>query len=388
MILEGSEAVERQRRHDQQRQQLARLSTARHAGEDTLSLDMARQMVRHIRQAAADWRAARQLWQQQATRPRAPSTQQARPDNTHGDDRPPVAARLAQLHERASRLQVQTRRLLDRQTLTRPALAGIGMLIAVGVTALLASLAVDLPASRWTAGLIGISSIFSAGLLKWNLQHAPSHQLRQQRQRILQLVRQIEALKSADGGPPPAEFAATPPGAPSADAAPAPVRDDDPWHRRVIWSQLAAAEQRWRELLDRYDLPLDASPPRLVAHVRRRVREGLRDQARAAALQRQLAAKIAEDRAWIQQWRKRAAGVLWAAASPSDDVDARRAALAEHAAPATARTLIETTAEPVEPPTPQEILRQLAERRLQRVRARLEANEPTAPQPARAHGRT
>ena len=194
-----------------------------------------------------------------------------------------------------------------------------------------------------------MSSILSAGLLKWNFQRSPTHRLREQRMQIMRLVRQIESVQASvptdrlsDSTSAPVRSGA----GPSPETAPAsrPIVNES--RHRAAWSRLVSAEQQWRDLLQRHDLPTDVSAPRLVALVRNRIpvdRDGL-----SSAVHHQLAGEAAEDEAWLRQWWDRTAEVL--------------------------REPVEQT----EASSPQQILERLAALRLRLLQARLETQERTA----------
>ncbi len=370
LVTDGAEAIERQLRCEQLQAQIASFTPAapRVAASD-LSRETAREVIRQLRDTAAEWRAARRAWQQQsqcdptAEEPASATVPQSTPQSTPQSSQiPPEDAldaplRRVQLHDEIRQVKLQTRRLLQRRVLSRSVLAGIGLLFVIGVVALLSSLFLDLADFEWTVQLIGISCVVAASLLQWNLERTPTARMRQQRLRIERLLAEISpqcdstAVRldtrgmDSDPLPTPQPLPHGPPPEPTVDQVDRRLRQCE------AWSELVTAEQRWRDVLQQHDLPPEMSPQQAVAFVRQRTASAATEP--TSHVPDTWAQELAADQAWLRHWRH---GVAHLLEEPLDRI--------VHV-------------------SPQRLLDELSACRLRRQQARRDATERTARQQAR-----
>ncbi len=234
---------DRQRRLVELRRELAdRPSTA----EGSRSRDsQTRQAIREVRQAAQTRRGARhelRLSEQHAS-------VVANTASIGGLNKRPVASvtdpQLESLHRQVRQLREETRRMLQRQLLSRRVLISIGLLFSIGVAILLSALVLNLDGAELATGGIGLTCIVAAALLKSSFERTPSYQLRRQRLRIAALLAEIERVRGVSAAETPAaeEAVATTSGALSV-------------------SEAALAEQAARDewVAARCELPSDTPP--------------------------------------------------------------------------------------------------------------------------------
>jgi hypothetical protein len=297
VLEDGAEAARRHLRIDETRRRIAKCRPEVDLPEVERSPDELREIIRQIRAAAAEWRAARQRWQQSRANARDDSATPPSSENRKPSGREKEATtQTRELREEIRRVQRETQHLLQPQLLSRPALIAIGLLFVVGTISLLAGFFLRMPGSNWTYCLIGLSSMFSASLLKWNLERPPVEQLRAQRTQIAGLMSRIEASRKPDstkemGSSIPPSWSVHPSRAPGART----MTD------QALWSELVVAEKRWRDLLRQYELPLNLTPRGVIHHVRKQLRT---TEPESIPSLEQLRSDLHADEAWLETWRR------------------------------------------------------------------------------------
>lgn len=196
------------------------------------------------------------------------------------------------LHRQIRQLRDETQQLLARQILSRHALLGIGLLFSAGVAILLAAIFLDLDGAEMLTGIIGLTCLMAAGLLKASFERAPSEQLRRQRLRIVELLRELDQLpipwedylqQSASAGS--TEYSqstataacAREDGDERADTRPFPAAEvhDAPVQDAALHAAERACEDAWRDwhlLLEEHQFPLETRPTEVVRAVREQYR--------------------------------------------------------------------------------------------------------------------
>ncbi|MCA9169770.1 MAG: hypothetical protein KDB23_18980 [Planctomycetales bacterium] len=104
------------------------------------------------------------------------------------------AERIASLQRQIRQLREESRRLLDRQLLSRQSLVAIGLLFSGGAAVLMSSLVLDLGGEERAASAIGVTCMLSALLLKLSFERAPSYKLREHRERVTELIEELRQL--------------------------------------------------------------------------------------------------------------------------------------------------------------------------------------------------
>ncbi len=196
------------------------------------------------------------------------------------------------LHRQIRQLRDETQQLLARQMLSRHALLGIGLLFSAGIAILLAAIFLDLDGAEMLTGIIGLTCLMAAGLLKASFERAPSEQLRRQRLRIVELLRELDQLpipwedylqQSASSGLTECSqstdmaAAAREDGDERADTSPFPAAQehDAPVHDAELHAAERACEDAWRDwhlLLAENQFPLETRPTEVVRAVRQQYR--------------------------------------------------------------------------------------------------------------------
>lgn len=380
-VLEaGVEAVRCQLRIEQTRRQIAKRSQKIDSPEATRSPDELRKIIRQIRSAAADWRAARQQWQQRRTPPdndsvAAPASNRHEASNLEQNE----AAQTTQLRDEIRRVQRQTHHLLQPQLLSRPALIAIGLLFVGGAMCLLAGFFLHMPGSNWTFCLIGLSSMFSASLLKWNLERPPIGRLRAQRTQIAELMNRMEASRAPDN------LKRSEPDIPrSPSAAPRTNHGIRTATDQAAWSELVAAEKRWRDLLQQYELPMNLTPRGVIAHVRTQLRAM---EPEPTASLKELHAELQVDEVWLANWRQQCGQLLFPAARSKvcdrqSETDQRGTSVGRPGSLAAPPSADEPD-ERIQQLSPQQLLDRLSAHRTRLQQTQLEARELAAREQAR-----
>ncbi len=323
-------------------------------------------VLRQLRQLSQRWREARRELEE-ARRALAADELPQDTAASFSSDVGSTGIEDKSLHDRRESLQRQirqlrdeTRLLLARQLLSRPALMGIGFLFSIGVATLLAALLLDLQGAQMAAGAVGITCILTALLLKASFERAPTDELRQQRLRVEQLLKELHELPlpweamlaerlneaAAIAASDEAEAEAARLAMLDANSSPDDFADstrtgDEPheamsakrWptiarfsatneaSERLAESQRAVEEalEDWQRFLAKQELPIDASPAealRMVQHRRRSTRSQRLDAIRAVRDESQ--ARAAQQRRILERWCRDAAD-WWNAQDPSNE---------------------------------------------------------------------
>jgi hypothetical protein len=264
------------------RSQLAHQATVHQTSDVQAILAEARLAISQVRSAARALREARHV-----PRVAQPATD-AQPASAEPDD-----LRIESLRRQIRQLREESRRLLDRQLLSRQALFGVGLLFASGMAILLAALTLNLDGANLGVGAIGLTCLLAAALLKSSFERTPAYQLRRQRLRISALFAQLE--ETGDLYPRREATSETDGALPGMD-------EPD------VVSQLAASKQAWLATLARWDLAEDLSAPAAVRHLRNRMRKRLAvvETSNRDALSNQLT----DAQAQVDDWCRRAAEQL------------------------------------------------------------------------------
>lgn len=256
-----------------------------------------------------------------------------------GGDAQALQDRRESLQRQIRQLRDETRLLLARQLLSRPALLGIGLLFSIGVATLLAALLLDLQNAQMAAGAVGITCILTALFLKASFESAPADELKKQRLRVQQLLQELSELQlpweeflaasnheatdqstARESAADYASFDAT------MDSAASTFEDHDDQRGldasqsrfaamadptdRLALAQRATDEafEDWQRFLAEHNLPIDASPADALRFVQQRRRTARSQRLQSLQAERREARSRAEEaRRVVHNWCRDAA---------------------------------------------------------------------------------